>query len=226
MKVRDVMRSPVITVGVETPLKEVAELLAGNGISGIPVVDTAGSVVGVVSEADILYKERPETETRRGLFGLLLEAASIDAETKLHARTAGEAMTSPPITIHPARALTQAAEVMLEERVNRLPVVDEDGELVGIVTRADLVRAFVRSDEVIESEIREDVILRALWIAPEQINVKVERGEVTLTGQVESEAEAELVPRFVQQVPGVVTVVSKLSWSHNRNRSRSRERVR
>jgi CBS domain-containing protein len=196
-------------------LKEVAELLATHSISGVPVVGAGGRVVGVVSEADILYKERPETRDRKGLFGLLLEASRIEADAKFHARTAGEAMTSPPITIEPNRSLTEAASLMLDQGINRLPVVDEDGDLVGIVTRADLVKAFVRSDDDIAEEIREDVILRTLWIAPEQITVRVESGEVTLAGQVESEAEAELLPKFVQRVPGVVSVLSKLTWAHN-----------
>ena len=224
MKIQDVMKTPVITVVLDTPLKEVAELLAEHGISGLPVVDAAGTVVGVVSEADILYKERTETHARRGLFGLLLDASRIEADAKLQARTAGEAMTAPALTIEPTRSVTEAAALMLDESVNRLPVVDEDGQLIGIVTRADLVRAFVRSDDEIEREIREEVILRALWIPPERVTVTVEKGEVTLAGEMDSEVEAELIPKFVQRVPGVVSVLSKLTWQpledgHRRERS-------
>ena len=101
---------------------------------------------------------------------------------------------------------------MIDEGVKRLPVVDNAGKLIGIVTRADLVRAFVRSDEEIAAEIREDVIRRTLWIEPDAVQVVVEHGEVRLAGQVETKADAELIPSFVQRVPGVVSVLSKLRW--------------
>jgi CBS domain-containing protein len=222
MKVKDVMTTDVRTVTQETPLKETAELLAELGISGLPVVE-GGLVVGVVSEADILLKERGVNPSRRGLLGLVLDAAAA-VEEKLHARTAGEAMTSPAITIGPERPLAEAAARMIDERVNRLPVVDEQDRLVGIVTRADLVRAFVRADHEIEREIREDVLLRILWIPPELIAVKVENGEVTLAGQVETKGEAELAEAFARKVPGVVSVTSKLRWQAEdggRNATRS-----
>ena len=101
---------------------------------------------------------------------------------------------------------------MIEEGVNRLPVVDDEERLIGIVTRADLVRAFVRSDDEVEQEIREDVIRRTLWIEPDTIQVEVEGGEVRLSGEVETKGDAELIPTFVQRVPGVVAVLSKLRW--------------
>ena len=103
---------------------------------------------------------------------------------------------------------------MVDRGVNRLPVVD-GGKLVGIVTRADLVRAFVRSDAEIEREIREDVVLRTLWIAPESLSVAVKNGEVTLAGQVESQDDADLVTAFAGRVPGVVAVDSRLTWLPN-----------
>ncbi len=210
MKVKDVMTKEVRTVTSETPLKEVAEILAELGISGLPVVED-GKVVGVVSEADILFKEQGQRPARRGLLGALLDDGA-DLEAKLRARTAGEAMSAPAITIAPTRPSAEAAARMIEEHVNRLPVVDDEGKLVGIVTRADLVRAFVRSDEEIAREIREDVVMHTLWIAPESVAVSVQDGEVTLNGQVETKADAELLPAFVQRVPGVVSVVSKLTW--------------
>src|SRR5262249_13067310 len=100
MNVKDVMTSPVLTVGLDTSLKEVAELLGRHRISGLPVVNDTGRVVGVISEADILYKERATPRERRGLLSLLLEG-STDAREKLNATTAGQAMTAPPITIEP-----------------------------------------------------------------------------------------------------------------------------
>jgi CBS domain-containing protein len=211
MKVEDVMTRDVRTVRSSTSLKDAAEVMAAERISGLPVVDSDGRVVGVLSEGDILIKERGPNESR-SFFARLFEVPIPELASKLEARTVGEAMSAPALTIGPKRSLSQAATTMVDEGVNRLPVVNDDGVLVGIVTRADLVRAFVRSDEEIAREIREDVIGRTLWIAPESIQVIVENGEVRLSGQVETQADAELIPSFVQRVPGVVSVLSKLRW--------------
>ena len=211
MRVEDVMTVEVLTVRSDTSLKDAAEILAGRRISGLPVVDAENHVVGVLSEGDILFKERGVQE-KKGVLERWLDLPLPDVAAKLDARTVGEAMSAPAVTIARKRPLTEAANRMIDESVNRLPVVDEDGKLIGIVTRADLVRAFVRSDPEIAKEIEEDVIRRTLWIAPESIEVTVERGEVRLTGEVETKADAELIPAFVQRVPGVVAVLSKLRW--------------
>ncbi len=211
MRVQDVMTTSVLTVRSNTPLKDAARLLAEHRISGIPVVDAENHVVGVLSEGDILYKESGDAE-KPSLFDRLLTAPSTGLDLKLAAKSAGESMSAPALTIGPRRPVTEAAKLMIEEGVNRLPVVDEEGKLIGIVTRADLVRAFVRSDEEIAAEIREDVIRRTLWIEPDVIEVEVVRGEVRLSGQVETKGDAELIPSFVQRVPGVVSVLSKLRW--------------
>jgi CBS domain-containing protein len=224
MKIADVMTKQVRTVESETPLKEVARILAYLGISGLPVVSPEGRVLGIVSEGDLLFKERGTTPSHRGgLLGLLLDWDQDEAEVKLHARTAGEAMSSPAITIGPKASLTQAASLMLDKHDKRLPVLGEDGTLLGIVSRADLVRAFLRPDSEIEREIREDLILRTLWIAPERVNVTVDHGEVSLRGEVESQADAEVLVKFAQRVPGVVTVLSKLKWPADSNGDRRRD---
>lgn len=209
MRVQDVMTKDPLTVRPETTLKEVAEILTRERISGLPVVGEAERVIGVVSERDIIIKERGDFRTHKGLLARVLSLEPLE-ELKLDARTAGDAMTAPAVTIGPRRLLTEAAATMLGEGIKRLPVVDDDGNLVGIVTRADLVRAFVRSDEEIAREIREDVLGRTLWISPETVTVEVEDGEVRLAGTVETRADAELIPSFVQRVPGVVNVLSKL----------------
>jgi len=208
MKVKDVMTTDVATVPPDTPLKEVAALLAERRVSGVPVVAAEGDVVGVVSEADILFKECGEAGPQ-GVLAWLLEPGG---PAKLDARTAREAMTSPARTIGPERPVAEAAKRMLEEAVNRFPVVDEDGRLIGIVTRADLVRAFVRPDDEIAHEIREDVILKTLWIAPEALDVRVDKGAVRIGGHVESKSDADLIEAFAKRVPGTVSVESHLSW--------------
>ena len=224
MKVKDVMTKDVLTVRPDASLKDAAMLLAERRVSGLPVVDPRGEVVGVISEGDILFKEtgqRPKEGILERWFSLPLQ----EFQSKLAARTVQEAMTAPPMTIRPNRPVAEAAKAMIDQAVNRLPVVDDAGVLVGIVTRADLVRAFVRSDEAIEREIREDVIRRSLWIEPDLIRVRVERGEVQLEGMVETKAEAELLPEFVQRVPGVVSVLSKLRWNTEPGRDGSMGRL-
>jgi CBS domain-containing protein len=118
-------------------------------------------------------------------------------------------MTSPAITIESWRTVAEAAALMLKRGVDRLPVL-QDGKLVGIITRADLVGAFARSDAEIEHDIREEVVLRSFWIPDDDLEIRVRQGEVTLTGTVESKLIAELLPDAIRRVPGVVDVRSKL----------------
>jgi CBS domain-containing protein len=201
------MTRDVVTVSPETPLKEAAELLAQHRISGLPVVDDE-TVVGILSEADIVARSTGSRESRSLVRELL---SPRDAGPDMDATRAGEAMTSPPITIAPERPVAEAARVMVERGVNRLPVV-EGSQLVGIVTRADLVRAFVRPDDELEREIREDVAEGALWIDPSQLEISVDGGAVTLAGEVERRVDADLLERFAAAVPGVVSVGSELKW--------------
>lgn len=213
MRVRELMTTNVATIGPEAPLKDVAKLLIERGISGLPVCDIEGHVLGVVSEGDILYKEHDPTESHLGgPLGWIVEGAvDYEAYAKAKALTARKAMTSPAITIRPSASVAEAAKTMSERRVNRLPVVD-DGKLVGIVTRADLVRAFTRSDAEIERELKEDVVERTLWIDRGKVDVAVTSGSVQLSGEVHSRSEAELLERLAARVPGVIAVTSAVRW--------------
>jgi CBS domain-containing protein len=138
-----------------------------------------------------------------------------DLTLKIDARTVGEAMTSPPLTIAPSRGVADAAVTMLDENVSRLPVVDH-GRLVGIVTRHDLVRAFARSDEQIRREIDSDPLVRSYWRQPNDYDVAVEKGAVTLSGKVGTKEQAKLIEAFVDRVPGVVGITSRLHWEDGR----------
>lgn len=206
--VAQLMTTNVLTVDPDTPLKEVAQLLSAHGVSGVPVVER-GRVIGVVSETDIVVKERGPNVKRGRLASWFARPPRRSDEERLAARTAGEAMTSPAITIESWQSAAVAAAVMLDNRIDRLPVL-EGRRLVGIVTRADLVRAFSRSDEEIEREIREEVLLHTYWIPEGKVQVAVRDGEVTVTGTVESELLAELLLDSIQLVPGVVAVQSQL----------------
>ena len=220
VRVDEVMTRDVLSVTPDTPLKDVAAVLVERGISGLPVCDADGAVVGVLSEADLLVKQGGSPERSGGLFAWLVETAGAPDLAKLRAHTAGEAMTAPAITVEADAPVSEAARTMVSLGVNRLPVV-EDGRLVGIVTRADLVRLFTRSDEEIARDIRQDVVKR-LWIAPERIEVEVEQGEVVLRGEAETEVEAELLLKRIPLVAGVVGVRSELSWAVDRSGNSSR----
>jgi CBS domain-containing protein len=205
------MTAEVLTVSPETPLKDVAAILAEHGISGVPVCDAGGRVLGVVSEGDILFKEQGVRERHGGALAWLVDGSRWQDTLKASARTAGEAMTSPAITITQDRPAAAAARIMLDRAVNRLPVV-RDGVLVGIVSRSDLVRAFTRSDEEIVTEIREDVLRRALWLDPDSVEITVRRGEVQLAGEIEAKSDAEVLTKLVARIPGVVSVGSDVLY--------------
>lgn len=208
MKVRNVMTENVFTVTPDTPLKTVATRMLEYGISGLPVVE-GERVVGVVSETDILFKERVAPD-RKGLVDWLVHYAEDPPLAKLEARTAGEAMTSPAVTIGPGRSVADAATLLLDLQIDRLPVVDGE-ELIGIVTRTDLVRAFIRGDEEIEREIRQGGALHRLWLDPAQVQVTVEDGNVVLSGTVDTADQAQSLVAFAEGTPGVVSVESRLS---------------
>jgi CBS domain-containing protein len=211
VNVSDLMSTDVVTTTPAAPLRDVARMLVEHRISGMPVCDDAGAVVGVVSEEDILFKERGQVETRDGFLGWLLDSPLESELEKTRARTAGEAMTSPAVTAAPFESTAAAARRMIDMGVNRLPVVTIDGRLVGILTRADLIRAFVRPDHVIAAEIRDDVLRRVLWLEPGAIHIDVRDGEVDLAGELDTEAEAHALEKLVGKVPGVVTVRSSVT---------------
>jgi CBS domain-containing protein len=210
VKVRELMTREVVSVPPDTPLRRVAQLLLEHGISGVPVCDANGTLLGVVTEADILRKELGVK--LGGPLAWLADGSDVVEMQKAAARTAGEAMTSPPVTTSPWRTVAEAARLMLDRRVNRLPVV-AGGRLVGIVTRADLVRAFKRPDEEISREIAEEAIGDSLWVSRDDVEVEVRDGEVTLRGTVQARSDAQLLVRFVSTVPGVVGVSSELTWT-------------
>lgn len=226
MKVREIMSPDVLTTGPETPLRDVAAILVGNRISGLPVCDAERHVMGVISEADILYKEHDPLEGRFGgpLAWIVDGSTADDQVAKARAKTAREAMSAPAVAVRPYTSVAEAARLMTERHVNRLPVVQHD-RLVGIVTRADLVRAFARPDEEIQRELREEVLERTLWLDRGTVNVDVVRGNVQLAGSLPKRSDAVLLEGLAAKVPGVVAVDSRLTWDVDDMTRRERRKL-
>jgi CBS domain-containing protein len=210
-KVSDVMTTPVVTVREETPYAEVIGELAKHKISAVPVQDAYGRVLGVVSEADLLHKVEFIGEPPRAF-----EWGSRKANrAKAHASTAGELMTSPAVTVQPQSSVVVAAKLMQEEQIKRLPVIDELGRLVGIVSRNDLLRMYQRPDTELRDEVVQDVLRRMLWIDPDKVGVDVADGVVILDGEVDRKTTAEIAVHITRSVPGVIDVVDRLTWSYD-----------
>lgn len=205
MHVQDVMTIDVITVTAEHTLKEAARLMVDNHISGLPVVEDGSVVVGIITEADFLIRD-PGPRPR--LLRML-----IDDTIPATGESVGDAMTPHPAVVMADTTVAAAGRTMANKNVKRLPVVDADGHLVGIISRSDIVRAFARPDDVIEDEIREDVIGRVLMFDPYLIEVTVSEGVVILEGELPEEADARLLTELTRRLDGVVRVVSKLAWS-------------
>jgi CBS domain-containing protein len=209
MRVEDRMTRDVVAVAPGTTLKEVADLLIEHGISGVRVCSD-GRVLGVVSESDILWKELRSLPDTDGVVVRLFDRAYGD-DRRTAALTATQAMTSPAVTVEPQATVARAARLMIEHGVNRLPV-ESGGRLVGILTRPDVVRAFRRSDEEIEGEIRADVLLDALCFDPDALSLEVAGGEVVIAGEVEKRSTAGSIERRIRRVPGVASMRSELRW--------------
>lgn len=204
MKVHALMTSPALSVSPDTPLRDVAALLTEHGISGLPVV-SHGRVVGVVSQSDIVRKERGLESPPRSF---LARRTWRRERPPADARTAGEVMTSPAVVIEDWMSEYHAAWLMSTLDISRLPVVHGE-TLVGVISCADLVRHFGRSDAEIEEEF-EAAVERYDPLEPDRLHVEVDHGLVTLDGEVEDEYDLEAVPRIASHVPGVVAVDSHL----------------
>lgn len=199
MRVEDVMTQDVITIAPSSPLKTAATLFLAHGISGLPVLED-GRLVGVLSESDIVAKETSGYSN-----GEVSRADATHLGRERAAATVAQAMTPEPVTVEPWTPIWAAADVMTVHDVNRLPVVGPRGSLRGIVTRADLVRAFARSDRAIEAEIRER-LLPSVDLGPNTLEITVARGVVTIRGRIDSELTSTCLRKTVHLVPGVVEV--------------------
>ncbi|MFF2514584.1 CBS domain-containing protein [Streptomyces sp. NPDC058086] len=214
-KVGSVMATKVVTARYGTPFKEVARLLTEHRVSGLPVIDEDDKVLGVISETDLMVRQsgvpEPYGTPRRFRFTGLTRGARRQA-AKGHARTAGQLMSVPPVTVHADETIAEAARTMARSRVERLPVVDDEDRVVGIVTRRDLIQVFLQPDDVIRRQVIDEVLVRTLWLSPSTVEVAVYERVVTLTGHVERRSEAEIAVSMTDRIDGVVAVVDSLTY--------------
>lgn len=208
----EVMTHDVVTAAPETPFKEIARLFSDHDISAVPVVDADRRLLGVVSEADLLRAtaELPDLEGRwTGVRLLSQEQGLPDAET------AAQLMSSPAITAQANWNLVETARTMHRKGVKRLPVTDETGRLVGIISRSDLLRPFLRADTAIRDEIEHEVLAGTLRLAPDTIRVTVDDGVVRLTGRVDERADVRVIARLCRSVDGVVALHESIEYAYD-----------
>jgi CBS domain-containing protein len=189
MKVRDVMSTRLVTVLPETPIKELTGLLIRNRIGGVPVTDPEGRVLGIVSESDF-QPTREEAPLRP-------------------VRTAADVMSRPVIALAEDDTVTQAARVLQRHRVNRAPVL-RGGVVVGMITRSDLLRPYLRTDSEIRADVEGVLFGDGLGLVPDRIDVRVESGLVRLQGHVRDRRQQAVTVRLARGVEGVIDVLDEL----------------
>jgi CBS domain-containing protein len=207
-RVKDVMTKDVVSVRETADYKDIVSVMRELHISAFPVLDEEDHLVGVVSEADLLLKEVGEG----ALGGYLISTGRRGERAKAAGLTAAELMSRPALTIGPDDSVAGAARLMHDRHVKRLPVVDDEGCLVGILSRVDVLSVFDRPDSEIQDDVIKDIILGSFALDSDQITVTVRSGVVTIGGQVESRAVARDLIDALKHAQGVVGVRSRLSY--------------
>ncbi|MFF8939330.1 CBS domain-containing protein [Streptomyces paradoxus] len=225
-KVGSVMTMDVVRALYDTSSEEVARLPAEHRIGGLPVVDDDDRVIGVVTASDLVghraaapdpHRTRRRPGSRR--------PSPVRGRAAATGPTAGRLMSAPPVTAYAEDTIVEAARTMARRGVKRLPLLDEEDRLVGLVTRRDLLQVFLRPDGDIRGEVIEEVLVRVLWLTPHSVDVSVTQGVVTLDGRLERRSETEIAVAMARRTDGVVAVVDELTWHLNDTRLRSDEHV-
>ena len=204
--VKDVMTTQVVAVRSGATFKEMAAALRQYRVSAFPVIDEHEKVIGIVSEADLLAKE---ALTDPGVLTGVLDHRDV---LKAEGLTAGDLMTPRAVTVRPEDSVEHAAQLMHFLKFKRMPVVDADGGLVGLVSRADVLAVYDRPDDDIREEITGNVIVRGFGKDPRQFAVTVQAGVVTVQGSPETAALGHDIVRKIRHVPGVVAVHDQLGY--------------
>lgn len=208
--VSDVMTSRVHVATALTPFKLLVRLIEENRISAVPIVDQQGIPIGIVSETDLLLKQR--RHELDSSFDLLHVQKRRHERAKAAGTVASEVMTSPAITVESDTSLSRAARLMQERNVRRLVVVDERGRILGIVSRSDLLQVFLRTDEELREEIAGKLIPAVLPASSDAVSVEVGWSIATLSGEVDRKSDADMLTRLAKEVDGVVGVVDQLTY--------------
>ena len=204
--VSDVMSRDVLTVTPEATFKQIERLLAEHHVNAVPVVDTDGRPVGIVSETDLVLKSEAGQTPPTG-FG----PRARHRRSKAAASTARGLITAPPVTVEPDARLAVAARLMRKHAVNQLLVVNR-GHLIGIVSRSDLLKSFLRADEDIRNHVLQGVIVGTMWFNPAEFAVSVREGVVDISGVMERRSQVEILVDLIHGVDGVVDVRPALSF--------------
>ena len=209
--VRDVMTTRVIWVTKAASFREMVTAFREYRISAFPVIDENRRVIGVVSEADLLAKEALDGG-EDGMPGMITGLLRHREQEKARGVTAGDVMTSPAVTVRPEDTVEHAARLMYTRKIKRLPVVDAGGHLVGVISRADVLTVFDRTDAQIRNEIIGEVLHDEFLIDPREFKVSVKDGVVTLEGRAGTAVLGQEILRRVRHVQGVVAVRDRLSY--------------
>jgi CBS domain-containing protein len=206
--VRDVMSTHVIAAHASATYKELAAMLHDQRVSAFPVVDGDNKVIGIVSETDLLAREALEGTVPDTLASMPRQRE----RSRVAGLTAGELMTSPAVTIGPDEPVSHAARLMYNKRVKRLPVIGDDGALIGIVSRSDVLSVYSKPDAVIREEVSSELIRGAFLADPAAFTVSVTDGIVTLTGRPGTTAAGHGLVAAARHIEGVVAVRDRFSY--------------
>jgi CBS domain-containing protein len=212
VSVRDVMTTDVVSVDEDAPFKAIVAALAKSRLGAVPVVDDDGRIAGIVSESDLISRVLADPASGGTIPGGFAERRA--TRVKARAETARTLMSTPPVTTRATASIVDAARTAARAHVRRLPVVTDDGSLVGMVTRSDLLGVFLRSDADIHEHII-DVIKQCCAIDPSTVEVSVEDGVVNLHGQLERRGQIRPFVDAIRAVAGVVSVHDHLTYRHD-----------
>jgi len=200
------MTAPVVRIESGTGFQEIVALLAEYDITAVPVVDAQGRLAGIVSEADLLRKQASQEDPS----AMRPSQRTPDGHDRARGAYARDLMSSPVVCIGRRSSVVAAARMMESRGVKRLPVVDDEDRLVGIVSRSDLLRVFLRGDEAIHQEIVEDVLNQVSGVSPAAVSVEVNQGRTVLSGTVGRPELVPIIVRLCLAVDGVVSVTERL----------------
>ena len=200
------MTADVVTISTDTPFKRIEQLMNEHDVSALPVVNAEGALVGMVSEADLLLRTEASGDEPGGW-----THEARERRAKAQAQTADGLMSSPVVSTASDQPLAAAAHLMRKRNVKRLPVVD-GGKLVGIVSRADVLKSYLRADADIRTDVIDGVVRGSMWLDPSTCDVEVDDGVVRIRGELDRRSDVEILTTLILGVEGVIDVDAVLTY--------------